>query len=185
MNQPSPSPLALLSLAEEEEKNFKPQDYWQTIAALRKKGFSWRYISNWFGAKGVEMDHTAIYRFIKGNKPAFWASLPDEDFEEAMQTELRARESDILEFDAFVAQQAVTNANLFQIDEFIIGDLDISSQKGLKFEVDYHSSGTPDSDRGCNGYRISGTIQVLVPIEGAWELKVTAKIVHVESDEEP
>jgi len=41
----------------------------ESILLLRKKGYSWREVATFLSERGVETDHTAVFRLIKGRRP--------------------------------------------------------------------------------------------------------------------
>lgn len=45
--------------------------YLETIWVLRRKGNTFRQIADFLNARGVETDHTAVYRLIEADKPDF------------------------------------------------------------------------------------------------------------------
>jgi hypothetical protein len=83
-----PPPDALLAAAKEEPKRVLLMDFIATINTLRdEKKFTFRAIADWFEKRGIETDHSAVYRAYLTAVP-LRARNPDEDW------------SDVEEFDA-------------------------------------------------------------------------------------
>src|ERR1022692_2333833 len=60
-----PPPEAFLEEAKKEPKRVLLMDYIGTIRTLRyEKKFTFRAIAEWFGKRGIETDHSAIYRTL-------------------------------------------------------------------------------------------------------------------------
>ncbi len=59
---PPPFPDDLLEEAEQESNQLDLDKYWQVIAKLREKGFTYRQISDWLGERNIDADHSAVYR---------------------------------------------------------------------------------------------------------------------------
>jgi hypothetical protein len=58
-----PAPEAFLEEAKKEPKKILLSDYIGTIRTLRdEKKFTFRAIAEWFEKKGIETDHSAVYR---------------------------------------------------------------------------------------------------------------------------
>jgi hypothetical protein len=57
-----PSPENLTQDAAMEDEVVSPEDYLDTISVLRGKGWSWRRIAAWFGRRGFDFSHVALYR---------------------------------------------------------------------------------------------------------------------------
>lgn len=55
-----------------EAKSIKPKDtlaeHEQTIITLREKNYSWREIAKFFTDRGVETDHSKLFRFMQRNR---------------------------------------------------------------------------------------------------------------------
>lgn len=79
---------AFLAEAENEPKRVLLSDHIRTIQTLRdKKKFSLRAIADWFAERGIETDHSAIYRCILASTPEHernpfqdWSELDDPDY---------------------------------------------------------------------------------------------------------
>jgi hypothetical protein len=56
------TPLGSLELAEREPDQREVADYIETIRTLRRKGFSFREIAEWFTEQNIHADHNAVYR---------------------------------------------------------------------------------------------------------------------------
>jgi hypothetical protein len=68
-----PAPEAFLEEAKKEPKRILLMDFIGTIRTLRnEKKFTFRAIADWFGQRGVETDHSAVYR-------AYLADIPERD----------------------------------------------------------------------------------------------------------
>jgi hypothetical protein len=81
-----PPPEILLEWAEQEPDYFELSAYTPVIHTLRRKGFSYREISEWFSKNGVDADYNAVYR-------AYMRNLSDRDAAmEAEREENEARE---------------------------------------------------------------------------------------------
>ena len=62
-----PSPADLLTEVEAEPDYRGLRAYLSVICGLRKKGFSFREVADWLTKRGVEANHSAVYRvFVKG-----------------------------------------------------------------------------------------------------------------------
>ncbi len=67
-----PPPDAFLAEAMKEPKRILLMDFIATIRTLRlEKKFTFRAIAEWFAKRGVETDHSAVYR-------AYLASIPED-----------------------------------------------------------------------------------------------------------
>ena len=67
-----PPPNAFLEEARREKKRELLSDHIETINVLRdEKRFTFREIAEWLTKKGIETDHSAVYR-------AYLASIPEE-----------------------------------------------------------------------------------------------------------
>ena len=65
-------PEAFLEEAKKEAKRSLLMDHIQTIKALREqKRFTFRGIAKWLGERGIETDHSAVYR-------TYLAAIPEE-----------------------------------------------------------------------------------------------------------
>jgi hypothetical protein len=65
-------PDAFLAEAMKEPKRILLMDFIGTIKTLRdEKKFTFRAIAEWFGQRGIETDHSAVYR-------AYLAAIPEE-----------------------------------------------------------------------------------------------------------
>jgi hypothetical protein len=83
-----PPPDVLLASAKKEPKRVLLMDFIGTINTLRdEKKFTFRAIADWFAKKGIETDHSAVYRAYLTAVP-IQDRNPDEDW------------SDVAEFDA-------------------------------------------------------------------------------------
>src|SRR5208283_1842555 len=68
-----PPPAAFLEEAKKEPKRILLMDYIVTINTLRnEKNFTFRAIAEWFAERGIETDHSAVYR-------TFLAAVPAQD----------------------------------------------------------------------------------------------------------
>ena len=68
-----PPPDAFLAEAMKEPKRILLMDFIRTINTLRdEKKFTFRAIAEWFALRGIETDHSAVYR-------VFLASIPEGD----------------------------------------------------------------------------------------------------------
>jgi hypothetical protein len=68
-----PPPEALLAEARKEPKRILLMDFIGTIKTLRdEKKFTFRAIAEWFAKKGIETDHSAVYR-------AYLAAIPEQE----------------------------------------------------------------------------------------------------------
>ena len=68
-----PAPEAFLEEAKKEPKRILLMDYIATINTLRlEKKFTFRAIADWLGQRGIETDHSAVYR-------AYLAAIPERD----------------------------------------------------------------------------------------------------------
>jgi len=81
-----PPPEAFLEEAKKEPKRTLLMDYIGTIKTLRQeKKFTYRAIAEWFGERGIETDHSAIYRTLLAHYAAITPPQerhPDEDWSE-------------------------------------------------------------------------------------------------------
>jgi len=67
------TPEAFLEEAVKERKRVLLMDHIKTIRTLRiEKKFTFRAIADWLCQRGIEVDHSAVYR-------AYLASIPEED----------------------------------------------------------------------------------------------------------
>jgi hypothetical protein len=67
-----PAPDAFLAEAKSEAKRVLVTDHTETIKVLRDtKKFTFRAIAEWLTARGIEADHSAVYR-------AYLAAIPEE-----------------------------------------------------------------------------------------------------------
>lgn len=67
-----PLPDAFLEQAKKEQKRKLVSDHVNTINLLRnEKRFTFREIAEWLTARGIETDHSAVYR-------AYLAAIPEE-----------------------------------------------------------------------------------------------------------
>jgi len=57
-----PFPGDLLEVAEREPDHLDLAEYWEVIAKLRAKGFTFREIAQWLSERNVDADHNAVYR---------------------------------------------------------------------------------------------------------------------------
>ena len=64
-------PDELLDLAEQMPSNFGVESYRDSICALRRKGYSWRGIADFFVEKGITTDHTRVYRTMMDGDPLY------------------------------------------------------------------------------------------------------------------
>ena len=63
------NPEEILADARAASPKVRIEDYRETVVTLREKGYSWREIADFLKERGVEIDHTRIYRmFGKTNK---------------------------------------------------------------------------------------------------------------------
>ena len=68
-----PPPDALLAEAKKEPKRILLMDFIGTINTLRdEKKFTFRAIAEWFGQRGIETDHSAVYR-------TYLATIPERE----------------------------------------------------------------------------------------------------------
>ena len=68
-----PPPDALLAEAKKEPKRILLMDFIGTINTLRdEKKFTFRAIAEWFGQRGIETDHSAVYR-------TYLAAIPERE----------------------------------------------------------------------------------------------------------
>ena len=68
-----PAPEAFLEEAKTEPQRKLLWDHIRTIKVLRdEKKFTFRAISEWLARRGIEVDHSAVYR-------AYLASIPEEE----------------------------------------------------------------------------------------------------------
>lgn len=68
-----PSPQNFLDEAKKEQKRILLSDYIGAIRTLREeKKFTFRAIADWLSERGIEVDHSAVYR-------TFLASIPEQD----------------------------------------------------------------------------------------------------------
>ena len=68
-----PPPEAFLEEAKKEPKRILLMDYIRTIKILRdEKKFTFRAIAEWLADRGVETDHSAVYR-------TYLAAIPEQD----------------------------------------------------------------------------------------------------------
>ena len=70
-----PPPEELLREAEEEPNYRDLSHYTSVIGTLRKKGFSYRDIAEWFSERGVDVDHNAVYRVYTNSLSEYDAYL--------------------------------------------------------------------------------------------------------------
>jgi hypothetical protein len=76
-------PELLLEEAKKEPKRILLMDFISTIYTLRdEKKFTFRAIAEWFGQKGIETDHSAVYRTYLASIPP-QQRLPNEDWSDA------------------------------------------------------------------------------------------------------
>ncbi len=85
-----PAPDLLLQEAEQEPDYRSLAVYARSIGVLRKKGFSYREIAEWFSDRGVDVDHNAVYRVYTNSLSDLDAHMEakrenDEALEEAMR----------------------------------------------------------------------------------------------------
>lgn len=87
-----PSPDDLFQDAVQEPDYHALRAYAGSIKVLRKKGFSYREISEWFSNRGVDADHNAVYRVYTNSLSDLDAHLESErEKEEALQEAMRNR----------------------------------------------------------------------------------------------
>jgi hypothetical protein len=68
-----PPPEAFLKEAKKESKRILLMDYIRTIKTLRdEKKFTFRAIAEWLAERGVETDHSAVYR-------TYLAAIPEQE----------------------------------------------------------------------------------------------------------
>jgi hypothetical protein len=68
-----PEPEAFLAEAKAEEKRLLLIDHIETIKTLRyEKKFTFRAIASWLNQRGLDVDHSAVYR-------ALVSSIPEQD----------------------------------------------------------------------------------------------------------
>ncbi|HEY1789167.1 MAG TPA: hypothetical protein VGJ73_13485 [Verrucomicrobiae bacterium] len=78
-----PPPEAVLEDAKKEPRKILLSEYLATIVTLRdEKKFTFRAIADWFAKRGIETDHSAIYRTYLANIPQRFRD-PDMDWSEA------------------------------------------------------------------------------------------------------
>jgi hypothetical protein len=79
---PVPLPNAFLEEAKREPKRKLLSDHIETINLLRnEKRFAFRAIAEWLTARGIETDHSAVYRAYLGAVPVDQRD-PNEDWPE-------------------------------------------------------------------------------------------------------
>ena len=77
-----PSPAELLAEVEAEPDFRGLRAYTSVICGLRKKGFSFREIAEWLTERGVEANHSAVYRvFAKGAPEGLQAEIQQQEDE--------------------------------------------------------------------------------------------------------
>lgn len=168
-----PTPQELLESAENEESRFDLEDYWLSIVTLRKRGWSWRDIADWLTGKGLQIDHSSVYRFAKNHKAVLWACLPQQDFENEATEYLLENTSQVIDSDDFSSAMAETNCCGFEIEEFEIGKLNLN-ENGLEFEACFVSHGDQLDDRAYSGNKIEGSILVSVSLDNSIDFQVCA-----------
>ena len=73
-------PEAFLEEAKKEAKRILIADHIETIKALRdEKRFTFRAIAEWLGKRGIDTDHSAVYRAYLADIPAE-ARHPEQDW---------------------------------------------------------------------------------------------------------
>jgi hypothetical protein len=82
-----PPPEELLREAEEEPNYRDLSHYASVIGTLRKKGFSYRDIAEWFSERGVDVDHNAVYRVYTNSLSDYDAHLESEREDREAQEE--------------------------------------------------------------------------------------------------
>jgi hypothetical protein len=76
-------PESLLEEAKKEPKRILLMDFISTIDTLRnEKKFTFRAIADWLGERGIETDHSAVYRTYLASIPPR-ERHPDEDWSDA------------------------------------------------------------------------------------------------------
>jgi hypothetical protein len=83
-----PAPEAFLEEAKKEPKRILLMDYIRAIKTLRdEKKFTFRAIAEWLGERGIETDHSAVYRtYLAEIPPRFrdpdtdWSEVDEPDF---------------------------------------------------------------------------------------------------------
>src|ERR1017187_6069338 len=75
-----PPPAVFLEEAKKEPKRILLMDFIRTITTLRdEKKFTFRAIAEWFAKRGVETDHSAVYRVYLASTPEHQRH-PDQDW---------------------------------------------------------------------------------------------------------
>ena len=77
--EPFPEPHDLLEQAQNETGHSDLKSYAETIATLRRKGFSFREIADWLNARGVPTNHNAVYRVFATCLPGDEADAIEEE----------------------------------------------------------------------------------------------------------
>ena len=62
------NPAELLSQAKKATPKAQIEEYRETVEVLREKGYSWRDIASFLNERGIDVDHTRIYRTF-GKRP--------------------------------------------------------------------------------------------------------------------
>lgn len=87
-----PHPSVLLHEAEQEPNYRDVEEYTEVIRTLREKGFSYREVAEWLTARGVEVDHNAVYRvYTKNMSHADAADEARREEDEAREEATRSR----------------------------------------------------------------------------------------------
>jgi hypothetical protein len=60
--------MNLLEEAKKQPKKVSLSEYKEAIGVLRDKGYTWRDIANFLNDRGVETDHTKIYKMMQRSK---------------------------------------------------------------------------------------------------------------------
>jgi hypothetical protein len=177
-----PSPKELLNLAAQQPSRFDIEDYWASLVTLRQRGWSWREISEWLKQNGLSIDHTAVFRFAKNNEAVRLACLPEAEFKSDAYEILTRLSSEIEESEEFGAASGTTNCSVFEIDDYDIGERKIEDDV-LRFEGSFTATGEQLDDRPYSGNRISGTVDVLVGVDGSIRLGEVRAACDVEPDD--
>lgn len=91
------------------------QEHLGTISALREKNYSWREIADFLGARGVETDHTRLYRVYTKHQAAVIRVPPAEEYAAALKKiKMTAAQKAALRFHYEAPNRTVTFTELSQ-----------------------------------------------------------------------
>ena len=138
------------------------EEYVETIKILRKKNYPWRAIADFLNAKGVNTDHTKVYRFMKNwlddkNSHANFSVPTADEYVRALQDmTISAKQKRMLLFHYLAHNRTVTFTELAEAASFdgyktanlqygklgrVLGEeLHMSFAKSLKTGAPFYSS---------------------------------------------